>query len=364
MSNLMHKVKDVMTGHHDKNEKHNTHDSKASQKVDDARHTYGPSYNTTKDHGSNQYNSAGAGSNTYGSGTGAGYESGAHHGSNMGTGNYGTGNATGGYSSGTHHDSSMDRMNEPSNTYGSSTTGPTGSGAYGAATGSGTGMGGSGIGGYNSGAQDSSINPSNTYGSSTTGTGNYGAGMGNTSSGTYHDSRKGPMDIGSTGGNYGSGSDNYGSSNMGGYGSSTINAGPHDSKIANKLDPRVDSDLDGRAQHTGNTGSTGHSNTYGSSNPMASTGRDNYGSSTEGYNTRSHASHNMPSQMDSRAEPGYDTRSGQQFGGNATGGSSYNDHSSSTRKTSGPHNSDLLNKLDPRVKESKQDTMANQRGGY
>jgi hypothetical protein len=132
---------------------------------------------------------------------------------------------------------------EPSNTYGSSTTGPTGSGAYGATTGSGTGMGGSGIGGYNSGAQDSSINPSNPYGSSTTGTGNYGAGMGNTSSGTYHDSRKGPMDIGSTGGNYGSGSDNYGSSNMGGYGSSTINAGPHDSKIANKLDPRVDSDL-------------------------------------------------------------------------------------------------------------------------
>jgi hypothetical protein len=209
------------------------------------------------------------------------------------------------------------------------------------------------------------------------------------------------MDIGSTGGNYGSGSDNYGSSNMGGYGSGTINAGPHDSKIANKMDPRVDSDLgklnrssspllrarkltftsiiDGRAQHTGttgshhtsggaydsmNTGSTGYSNTYGSSNPMTSTGRDNYGSSTEGYNTRSHASHNMPSQMDSRAEPGYDTRSGQQFGGNATGGSSYNNQSSSTRKTSGPHNSDLLNKLDPRVKQSKQDTMANQRGGY
>jgi hypothetical protein len=77
----------------------------------DARHTYGSSHDTTKDHGSNQYNSAGAGSDIYGSGTGAGYESGAHHGSNMGTGNYGTGNATGGYSSGTHHDSSMDRMN-------------------------------------------------------------------------------------------------------------------------------------------------------------------------------------------------------------------------------------------------------------
>jgi hypothetical protein len=84
------------------------------------------------------------------------------------------------------------------------------------------------------------------------------AGMGSTSSGTHHDSRKGPMDIGSTGGHYGAGSDNYGSSNVGGYGStntgshgsSTINAGPHDSKIANKMDPRVDSDL-GKLNHFG-----------------------------------------------------------------------------------------------------------------
>jgi hypothetical protein len=93
---------------------------------------------------------------------------------------------------------------------------------------------------------------------------------------------------------------------------------------------------------------------------MTSSGRDTYGDSTEGYNTRSGASHNMPSQMDA----GYDSRSGQQFGGNAPGGSSYNDHSSSTTKGSGPHNSDLLNKLDPRVKESKQDPMTNQRSGY
>jgi hypothetical protein len=39
----------------------------------------------------------------------------------------------------------------------------------------------------------------------------------------------------------GAGSDTYGSTGMGGDG--PTNAGPHDSKIANKLDPRVDSDV-------------------------------------------------------------------------------------------------------------------------
>lgn len=71
----------------------------------------------------------------------------------------------------------------------------TGAGAYG--TGAGTG---------------------NTYGSST------GSGLGGHSSGTH------------------TGSDAYGSSNTGNYGSGNINAGPHDSKLANKADPRVDSD--------------------------------------------------------------------------------------------------------------------------
>lgn len=47
-----------------------------------------------------------------------------------------------------------------------------------------------------------------------------------------------------SGGNLGTGTgtNTYGSG-MGGYGTGNINAGPHDSKLANKLDPRVDSDL-------------------------------------------------------------------------------------------------------------------------
>lgn len=91
---------------------------------------------------------------------------------------------------------------------------------------------------------------SNTYGSgsgpgyetsSTTGAGGHGSGTG-TGTGTIHDSRKGPIDVGP------GTSENYGSNTAGGYGSSNtgsskINAGPHDSKLANKADPRVDSDL-------------------------------------------------------------------------------------------------------------------------
>lgn len=45
--------------------------------------------------------------------------------------------------------------------------------------------------------------------------------------------------MGNRGGN--TDSDTYGSNRMGGGGQT--NAGPHDSKLANKMDPRVDSDL-------------------------------------------------------------------------------------------------------------------------
>jgi len=63
--------------------------------------------------------------------------------------------------------------------------------------------------------------------------------------GTYDDSGM----MGNRGGR--SDPDTYGSTAMGGDdltsatqpGSSGINAGPHDSKLANKMDPRVDSDL-------------------------------------------------------------------------------------------------------------------------
>lgn len=90
----------------------------------------------------------------------------------------------------------------------------------------------------------------------------------------------------------------------GGYGTSSTTAGPHSSNVANKLDPRVDSDLDGSR----NAGMNQHTNTAGG-----------YGSSTTGT-------------------------TGAGYGSSGIGG---NTHSSST--TAGPHSSNLANKADPRV---------------
>jgi len=73
--------------------------------------------------------------------------------------------------------------------------------------------------------------------------------------------------------------------------SHSTNAGPHDSNIANKVDPRVDSDLDGRGNRTG----ADKGGVFGAS------------------------------------------------GSHATAGSG------TAQNTAGPHNSDLLNKIDPRV---------------
>lgn len=73
--------------------------------------------------------------------------------------------------------------------------------------------------------------------------------------------------------------------------SSSSNAGPHNSNIANKVDPRVDSDLDGRGNRVG--------------------------ASTGGI-TGAHGSH---------ATPG----------------------SGTAQNTAGPHNTDFVNKIDPTV---------------
>lgn len=73
------------------------------------------------------------------------------------------------------------------------------------------------------------------------------------------------------------------------YNTRSTNAGPHDSNMANKLDPRVDSDMDNRARHQ-HMGTTG-----------------------------------------------------------APAGSSYASTGAGQTGSVGPHNSNLLNKLDPRV---------------
>ena len=138
-----------------------------------------------------------------------------------------------------------------------------------------------------------------------------------------------------------------------------------------------------------NTASIGQPRSYGSDNHINS--EDNYSSSMQEQNSHSqpyddrissedkhsrsaqeHKSHSAtshitPCQMNPNAEPGLDSRMGQQnFGGSATGGSSYNDNRSGIREPAGPQNPDYLNKLDPRVHNSnyQQNNVGNQRGGY
>jgi hypothetical protein len=85
-----------------------------------------------------------------------------------------------------------------------------------------------------------------------------------------------------------------------------------------------------------------------------------------GANTYNADSSNMANQMENRAQEEMGNLSGQQgFTGAAAGGSSYNaPKPTSKRRSSGPHSSNLLNKLDPRVHSSdyENNTTSNQRG--
>ncbi|CAI7596734.1 unnamed protein product [Penicillium glandicola] len=244
-------------------------------------------------------------------------------------------------------------------------------------------------------------------GAGTTGT---GAGLGSThgtttataphsstlASGTTHS----PYGVTSTGAGLGS---THGTT-------SSTNAGPHSSNIANKVDPRVDSDRDNRARHEGLTGaSTGgigsthattttapHSSTLGSGTgatygahheqPAYNTGAPIATPGSSSTNAGPHSS-NIANKLDPRVDSGRDTAqhstlpstgsgttthgshtrgatavpTGSALGGSGLGttghqealaGSSYNAPPTSatgTTGTSGPHGSSIANKLDPRV---------------
>lgn len=200
------------------------------------------------------------------------------------------------------------------------------------------------------------------------------------------------------------------SGTTGGYGSThtagSTNYGPHDSKVANKLDPRVDSDLDHRGTgthgtHTGtHTGTgtgaygTGTTGAYGTGTTGAQTGEYGSGLDTRGthgthgtgttgagYGSGNHGPHDAPvlnkldprfdSDRDHRAagtshtagstgaygsgttgEAGYGTHDHRAAYGSSTGTAGTTGHGTHTGpapNTAGPHKSDTMNKLDPRV---------------
>jgi len=150
-----------------------------------------------------------------------------------------------------------------------------------------------------------------------------------------------------------------------GYGSSNTTAGPHSSNLANKIDPRVDSDLDGSrnlgAAHTGNqtTGATGYSgNTTGNSaTGTANTGLTGNTGTRGGISNSTNAGphdSNLANKVDPRVDSDLDS-AGNRHGATTHGGilGSSGTHatpgSGTAQNTAGPHNSDFANKLDPRV---------------
>lgn len=152
--------------------------------------------------------------------------------------------------------------------------------------------------------------------------------------------------------------------------------GPHNSRLANAVDPRVDSDRDGRAQRMGGTtgtmGTTGtthahagnHAHTtgggvMGSSHPHTG----NHYTATGGVPEGTYGQHNsrLANAADPRIDSDHDGRA-QRVGG-TTGATHHTSHhvgaahqprtavvsNGPAPKTSGPHKSDMMNKLDPSV---------------
>lgn len=125
---------------------------------------------------------------------------------------------------------------------------------------------------------------------------------------------------------------NYGATGgvPGGYDNPrSTNAGPHGSNVANMADPRVDSDR----------------SKVGTASGMTSSGVAHGGMASGGYNVDN-------SNVTTKTGPPFAPQShtNNLKSGVAPAGSSYTTPGSGTAQhTAGPHHSDLLNKLDPRV---------------
>ncbi|TLS25722.1 hypothetical protein PpBr36_07944 [Pyricularia pennisetigena] len=154
------------------------------------------------------------------------------------------------------------------------------------------------------------------------------------------------------------------------------NAGPHSSNMMNKADPRVDSDLDHRAANGAYNGTAG--NNY---NPRGGSMLLDGTTSTQGLGSTNQGPHNsnMLNKADPRVDSDVDHRATNNYGSNTTGygssmlgnGSSMTGNGSNTTgygsnsrggmldgttgtqglgsTNQGPHNSNMLNKADPRV---------------
>jgi hypothetical protein len=123
--------------------------------------------------------------------------------------------------------------------------------------------------------------------------------------------------------------------------------------LVNKLDPTVDSDLDGsRNMGAASTQRTaGYSGTTAGNNLHSNTGTT--GGISSSTNAGPHDS-NLANKVDPRVDSDL-SNTGNRHGASTTGGifGSSGTHatpgSGTAQNTAGPHNSDTLNKIDPRV---------------
>jgi len=232
-------------------------------------------------------------------------------------------------------DPRVDSDLDSSRTAGTTTHGTTGTtGGY-----TGTGNGVTGTGSTNAGPHSSNlankVDP--RVDSDMDGSRNMGAATGTT--GTTHTH-------GTTGGYTGTGN--------GVTGTGSTNAGPHNSNLANKIDPRVDSDMDGSRNMGAATGAAGTTGTYSGTHAGNNTGgfTGTTGGISHSTNAGPHDS-NLANKVDPRVDSDLDGRGNRH--GAATGGimgasgSHATPGSGTAQNTAGPHNSDMLNKVDPRV---------------
>lgn len=173
----------------------------------------------------------------------------------------------------------------------------------------------------------------------------------------------------------GLGHSSHGTHGTTGLGSHHTTAGPHSSDLANKADPRVDSDRDGRGLGHGTHGTTGDQGTtgFGSTGYGTGLGSSHHGTGIDsGHDGRSANAYGEPVDINDRRahnqvghmETLHTKGSSAAHGGthhadprfDSTAGSTTH-HSGSTGaggagpapNTAGPHKSDMMNKLDPRV---------------
>ena len=136
-------------------------------------------------------------------------------------------------------------------------------------------------------------------------------------------------------------------------------SGPHDSHTANKADPRVDSDHVGS---TGNVGSAAHGTTHTGTHTGAHTGVTGTHTSSTGYSdpTGPHDSH-LANKADPRVDSDRVGTAGN-YGSATHGATTHGTHTGAHTGThtgvtgthagsdpTGPHDSHLANKADPRV---------------